>query len=216
MLKFLCFAFALFIQTTSYAQSLIPVNIDMFQPGNYWVWEYKTIEGEHNSFEKYLVLSREGSIVTFEMQTQLADASSFSAHHRFTVDIDECLQTYEDYSRIKKWRLKSFKYKYEEGRWLEAGYKNNTQVFEEKFNCHRYIDVNNFQFKHSLENSYLASLGEVTYSINHAIYPRKGHADTKFIFQPYDMASIAGYKIFNTGKKGHEYTFELSEWKMDQ
>lgn len=215
MLKFLCFAFALFIQSPSFAQSLIPVNLDMFEEGNYWVWEYKTIEGEHNSLEKYLVLSKQGSLVTFEMQSQLAGSDSYNSHHRFTVDINKCLDTYKDYSHVKKWRLESFKYKYSEGRWLEAGYKHNTQVFEEKFNCHRFIDANKFQFEHSLENSYLDSLGDVVYSINHAIYPRKGHSDSKFIFQPYNMGSIAGYKIFNPGKKGHEYTFELTQWQMD-
>ena len=92
MLKSLCFSLTLLLPSISLAQSLIAVNKKMFTVGNYWVWEYKTIEGDHNSYVKYLVLAKQGSKVTFEMQSQLSGESAFKAHHRFSVDLQNAKQ----------------------------------------------------------------------------------------------------------------------------
>lgn len=215
MIKIFIAIMTIILTSTAIANTLIPVNIDMFEAGNYWVWEYKTAKGEHNSFEKYLVLSKSGSNVTFEMQSQLAGDRTYNAHHRFTVDIDKCLENYKDYSRMSTWQLESFKYKSPQGNWTDAGFTHNTQVFEEKFNCHQFVDANNYRFRHTLRDGQLDALGDVVYSINQDLFPRKGHTDSMFIFQPYDMASIAGFKVFNPGKGDHEYFFELVEWQMD-
>ena len=215
MLKSLCFSLTLLLPSISLAQSLIAVNKKMFTVGNYWVWEYKTIEGDHNSYEKYLVLSQQGSKVTFEMQSQLSGESAFKAHHRFSVDIAKCKAAYTNYHRLKTWKLESFSYRNSNGRWVDAGFRDNTQVFEEKFNCHTFIDVNQVQFKHKIENAYLASLGDVVFSVNKRVYARRGQSPSKYIFQPYDMAAVAGYKLFNEGVKGQEYTFELVDWNLN-
>ena len=197
------------------SQTLIPVGPEMFAQGNYWIWQYKDHNGSHSSFEKYLVRSRRGNVVSIEMQSQLKNDSVFTPHHRFTVDISKCTAAYLDYRTVKPWRLESFQYRAQTGTWQEVGILNNVQIFEEKFLCHQFIDASEHRFKHSLESSYLEPLGEVIYAVAADKRPRPGHFASKYIFQPYDYAGIAGFKEFNPNSPKDRYTFELYDWQMN-
>ena len=195
------------------AQSLIPVENHYFEKGNYWVWEYKNHKGEHNSFEKYEVEKRSGSVITILMQSQLQGETEFKTHHKMVVDLEHCHNVYKDYRKLSSWQLRGFYFNSKNG-WVRVGNGSNVQAFEEKFSCHRFIDVNGFQFKHSLEEGFVEAIGELTFSINKKVYPKPGQFDSKYVFQPYELGGIAAYKVFNPGKGKDQYTFELVDWKM--
>ena len=130
--QYIMAAIFLFQSTMLFSQSLIPVEAETFEKGNYWVWEYKNYKGGHNSFERYEVAERSGTVVTILMQSKLKGELSFKTHHKIVADIEKCQRNYEDFSKLSKWKLEGF-YFNRNGRWVRAGDGTNVQAFEEKF-----------------------------------------------------------------------------------
>ena len=204
-----CFSF------TAVSQTLIPANDDMFEQGNFWIWEYKNHLGEFSSLERYEVVAVKGDLITVEMATQYPGQDQFSAHHRFKFVLDDCLSAYEDLRKKPYWRLKGFYYKGPDQVWTKGSRGLNVQVFEEKFNCMQILDAANIQFEHKFTDRNLENVGAATLFQNSKVRPpRKVEYYSWYIFQPYKLGGIAGYKVFNPGKGDNEFTFELVEWNM--
>ena len=106
--QYIMAAIFLFQSTMLFSQSLIPVEAETFEKGNYWVWEYKNYKGGHNSFERYEVAERSGTVVTILMQSKLKGELSFKTHHKIVADIEKCQRNYEDFSKLSKWKLEGF------------------------------------------------------------------------------------------------------------
>lgn len=114
-------------------QVLPIVSESIFQPGNYWIWDYfePSDKNTPHSTERYLVIERKKNDVTIEIRTQYRGSSQETPSARFTVRLDDCFQAFKNGVRrpftIQMSSLQN-------GKWSKP-FPIQSTAFEEKFNC---------------------------------------------------------------------------------
>lgn len=114
------------------------VDLNSFQVGQSWTWLYseKTKDQQWTPYyiETYRVHARHQDQVTVEMSSRAAGDPDISpAHHKFIVDLKDCLKAEKD-PHAQNWTVRFYS-KSLSGNWqlVEANHPN--LVFTEKFNC---------------------------------------------------------------------------------
>lgn len=163
--------FSLFIQFVGAETNLPTVSIDGFDVGKTWIWAYsertKDKQGwqEPHLYEQYKVIEVKGNVVTIEMSSSSTLPVKTNAHHKFVVDVDDCLRQQADYNYKKDFSLQF--YTKSLGPHWEKAYSPKGIVFTEKFNCvsmapEEKINLGHaiFQFKNSKNKTWYITIGD--------------------------------------------------------
>lgn len=135
----------LFISVSSFSKTMVPVTLEQFQPQASWSWafsEFDTKTQKWNApylYEKYTVITVQGSKVTIEMSSSSSYPVESPAHHKFIADVSQCLTAYADYKTKKPWTV-TFYTKSFGPHWELVSSSHKPLVFIEKFNCITTID----------------------------------------------------------------------------
>ena len=117
------------------------VDLDSFQPGHSWTWSYSE-QTEISSpwqdpylFETYSVVDRQGSLVTIDISSHADRGGNLAPHHRFIVDLTDCMNAKNSLGRLLRWKIK-FYTKTRSIDWQLVSRKHDSLAFTEKFNCY--------------------------------------------------------------------------------
>ena len=167
----------------------------LFKKGATWTWSYYE-SGDLNkvySEEKYKVIKKKGSMVTFILFSKVGKEENFSKRHKFRVDLKVCHQ---------KWKRRNYNPSLVKKFWQRVGQNwklvqnsGKSLLFEEKFNCNPSL------------KSKISSYDHPWFGNNSVVGPSK---EGSFYFREGPMKGILSHKFFNKGTP-HFYLMLLKE-----
>ncbi len=134
------FVFVSFVSVLIQAQPAL-VDLDTFQPGVTWVWSYSERADDEGAwpapylFETYKVVERQGDRVTIDMASHDSRRTHWDPHHRFVVNLKDCLNSKKSLRRLFHWKI-AFYTKTRSADWHLVSRKHDNLAFIEKFNCY--------------------------------------------------------------------------------
>lgn len=196
------------------------VSLKQFFVGSAWTWEYRKNKASvYSSLEKYRVTEIDDSNITMVMSSKLFGEERFTEHHKFIIDLDQCLQAYQNPYIQGQVPLKLF---YKSGNnWYFSSGKKRTSPFEEKFNCNAYLDQEEVQY-HSITEStpfnyrnklyFIQTIKQIPINPLEGWFPSTFQNQKEHPFLGDDLRGVALIKVFNPGTS-EEYRFELKSRK---
>lgn len=201
------------VKTASVVQQAKALSATRFQKGNFWVWLYRTPSGEPYSWERYTVCeSRPDGEVVIEMSSRFSEDEKYSAHHRMTLSLDDCLAAKVYH---KTWRFHEFAYKLE-GEWVEAPFNDNVQAFEEKFNV--FLMGRDGLPASTTKVRTDAAVIPGDFSPTGLVQTKRhGYTNSWYAHHLHQHAGLAAFKEFTEDhqEEGRSYTFELIDMGHD-
>lgn len=137
MKKEILIIFTLLLSSNTWATL---VNETQFETGKEWTWSYsekaagKDEWKEPYLYETYRVIERQGDEVTIAMASRSDISESFEPHHKFTINVAQCLKSGETLSQFLKLKISFYTKSLSEG-WTLLSHHHKALAFTEKFNC---------------------------------------------------------------------------------
>ncbi len=138
MFKVICITIGVLVCNLGFATGVIDSN--SFEEGDFWKWSYSEFEeGEGRwkapyLFEMYKVVEKSGSKVTIEMFSSEQIEMESGAHHKFEVDIADCLSLGAEVRTFKRLKIKFYTKSFS-SKWELVSRRFKALAFTEKFNC---------------------------------------------------------------------------------
>lgn len=113
---------------------------NLLQKGAAWTWAYSERAGETEPwaspylYETYHVVDRVGDWVTVEMSSSDSLDKQKPPHHKFIVNVSECLAAGKKLIFFKRFRIQFYSKSFD-GQWRLLSKKHKALAFTEKFNC---------------------------------------------------------------------------------
>ena len=177
-----------------------------FSAGDWWIWLYRDGTGEPSSWERYSVRSREDDEIVIDMSTKFEAKDAYHTHHRFRLSLARCLTR-----NPKDWEFSEFSY-CREGSFCEAPHRDNTQAFEEKFDCFLMqsalpaVPLPAVKVLREREQT-VRGVGEERTTLVQS--RRHEYTSAWYVREPRRLAGVAGFKAFGPEGRADTYTFEL-------
>ena len=111
-----------------------------FKKGAKWTWSYSRWSESKDDFEApylfetYKVVDIDGEEVTIEMSSGDELNHEVPPHHKFVVNLADCLEAGKSLFRFKRFRIQFYN-RNSSGEWKLVSKKHKALAFTEKFNC---------------------------------------------------------------------------------
>ena len=158
------------------------VTKSLFKKGSFWIWNYYE-NGELDklhSQEKYTVTKRERNLITFVLSSKIGEETKYSKRFKFKVNLKTCQNKYRQRHFNPSYSLPFWQR--QDNKWTSLGRTGKSLLFEEKFNCNKFLGEKRQAFDHPLRG-----LIETTDATK----------EGSFYFQEGDLEGVLSHKHFN-------------------